>query len=171
VSGPEARRRRGLTVGDPLPEFSGTTESGTPLSRSDLLGRPTVLFFYPKAGSPGCTLETREFARRSAEFVGAGVRVVGVSVDRPEAQQRFRDQCQLPFPLLADADGSISRRFGVLGALGVARRTTFLLGADGHVLEVVRSWRPRRHVEVALDRLARGSAGASTSDRPPARTT
>lgn len=159
---------RPLRAGDRVPEFSGTTESGRTLGAADLLGHPSVLFFYPKAGSPGCSMESREFARHFAEFTASGVTVVGVSVDPPEAQQRFRESCGLPFELVADSDRSVSRRFGVLGRLGVARRTTFLLAADGTVLEVVRTWRPRRHVEVALARLVRPpapGAGATPAAR------
>jgi len=148
--------------GDPLPDFAGTTASGATISLSDLRGRPAVLFFYPKAGSPGCSLESREFARLHARFEAAGIRVVGISVDSREAQQRFRDDCHLPFDLVADSGGEISRRFGVLGVLGLARRTTFLVGPDGKVLEVIRTWRPGRHAEDALDRLA--------AERPPPQT-
>jgi len=142
-----------VRAGDPVPEFSGTTASGSPLSRGDLAGRPAVLFFYPRAGSPGCSIESREFARLHDRFVAAGVRVVGISVDPPESQQRFRDSCGLPFDLIADTGREISRRFGVLGGLGMARRTTFLVGPDGRVLHVIRTWRPRRHAEDALARL------------------
>jgi peroxiredoxin Q/BCP len=145
--------------GDLLPDFAGTTASGATISRSDLRGRPAVLFFYPRAGSPGCSLESREFARLHARFEAAGIRVVGISVDSQEAQQRFRDDCHLPFDLLADQGREISRRFGVLGALGMARRTTFLVDSDGKVLEVIRTWRPGRHAENALERL--------TAERPP----
>ena len=156
-----------IVAGDPLPEFSGRTDSGSTVERSALIGRPTVLFFYPKAGSPGCSIESREFARLLPEFTAAGVRVVGVSVDPAAAQQRFREKCDLPFDLIADEDRSISRRFGVLGALGVARRTTFLVGADGRVLEVVRSWRPRRHPEAAIARLVRGTTTPAVAPAPP----
>jgi thioredoxin-dependent peroxiredoxin len=157
---------RTVAVGDPLPEFSGRTDSGSTVGRAALAGRPAVLFFYPKAGSPGCSIESREFARRLPEFTAAGVRVVGVSVDSATAQKRFREKCDLPFDLIADDDGAISRQFGVLGGLGVARRTTFLIGADGRVLEVVRSWRPRRHAEAAIARLVRGAAGPAAEAAP-----
>jgi len=165
---------RGTTpprAGDPVPAFAGATDSGLTITNSDLLGRPTVLFFYPKAGSPGCSLESREFARHHAEFEAAGVRVVGVSVDPAESQRRFREECELPFDLIADVGREISSRFGVLGALGMARRTTFLLGPDGRILDVIHSWRPGRHADFALDRLVRKSrpdaASSPSSGTPP----
>jgi len=150
---------RELRVGDGLPEFAGTTDTGRSISRSDLLGRPAVVFFYPKAGSAGCSIESREFARRHDEFVSAGATIVGVSVDPVEAQQRFRAGCGLPFDLVADADGTIARRFGVLGALRLARRTTFVVAPDGAIVDVIRTWRPGRHAELALDRVRRLKAG------------
>jgi len=165
MSGPPPRPRRGMPrVGDQVPEFSGTMDNGRTVSDAELRGRPAVLYFYPKASSLGCTIEAREFARHHAAFLAAGVRVVGVSVDAPDAQSRFRDSCSLPFDLVADASGEVSRRFGVLGRLGVARRTTFLLDPDGAIVEVVRSWRPALHVRRALARFGRP---APAPDLPP----
>lgn len=161
----EPRRPDLLRRGDDVPEFAVSTDSGRTISRSDLLGHPTVLYFYPKAGSPGCSMESREFARHHSEFVAAGVRVIGVSVDPPDAQRTFREKCDLPFDLIADSGREMSARFGVLGVLGVARRTTFLLDADGRVVDVIRSWRPRLHTVVALQRLV-GARRPTTPGRP-----
>ena len=143
-----------VKVGEPVPEFAGETDSGGAISRTDLLGHPSVVFFYPKAGSMGCSIESREFARLFDEFRAAGVKVVGVSVDRAEAQREFRQGCALPFELVADHDGKISARFGVLGRLGLARRTTFVIGADGRVVKVLRTWRPGGHARPALEAAA-----------------
>ena len=150
-------------TGDPIPEFSARSEGGRTVGRAELLGHPAVLYFYPKANSAGCSIEAREFARHYEEFRRAGVAVVGVSVDPVEAQRRFRERCALPFELIADVDGVLSGRFGVLGRIGMARRTTFLIGADGTVLEVVRSWRPKRHVERALERFVADESSPATS--------
>jgi thioredoxin-dependent peroxiredoxin len=161
---------RTLRAGDPLPEFSGRTESGQVISRADLLGHTTVLYFYPKANSAGCTMEAREFARHHDAFRAAGVTVLGVSVDPPEAQQRFRERCDLPFELIADVDRAVSARFGVLGRLGMARRTTFFVGPDGVIFDVVQTWRPRRHVELALERTVGARASSSDAGSGPPRT-
>lgn len=161
---------RPLRAGDPLPDFSGTTASGRQLSRSDLTGKAAVVFFYPKAGSPGCSVESREFARLHPAFAAAGAVVVGVSVDPPDAQRRFRDDCGLPFDLVADTEGRVSRLFGVLGALRMARRTTFVIDSRGSIVDVIRTWRPRQHADRALDRVrALGPASGETpssTERP-----
>ncbi len=141
-----------MRPGDPIPEFRAVTAGGRPFGRDDLLGHRTVLFFYPKANSLGCSLEARAFAQHREALARAGWTVVGVSVDPPDAQARFQQQCELPFELLSDPDGSVSRAFGVLGRLGRASRTTFWLRPDGQVASVLHSWRPRRHVVEALAR-------------------
>lgn len=144
-----------LAVGDPAPDFEGASTRGERIGSATFRGRPLVLYFYPKAGTSGCTLEANDFARHYPEFERAGVAVVGVSVDPIERQERFADDCHLPFPLISDADRSIARRFGVLGFLGIAKRVTFWIGPDGRIEEVVTGMMPGPHVRAALDRLAR----------------
>jgi peroxiredoxin Q/BCP len=155
-----------LSVGDPAPDFAGTTSRGELLTLVSLRGRPVVLYFYPKAGTSGCTMEANDFARHYAEFERAGVALVGVSVDSVEAQRRFSENCKLPFPLLADADRSIARKFGALGLLGMAKRVTFWIGPDGRVEEVISGMLPGPHVRGALERLAHSGA-ASGPNVPP----
>jgi thioredoxin-dependent peroxiredoxin len=140
-----------LTVGDSIPDFEGTTGSGSRLSAVSLRGRAVVLYFYPKAGSLGCTRESVEFARHFDEFRARGVEVVGVSVDSPSAQHTFAESCSLPFPLVADEDREIARKFGVLGAFGFARRVTFLIQPDGRIADVVTSPLPGPHVRRARE--------------------
>lgn len=142
-----------LAVGTVAPDFTGPTADGSPFTLSSLRGRPVVLYFYPKASTPGCTQEARGFTEHYPEFVRAGVAVVGVSVDSVEAQARFRDQCAIPYPLLADRDRSIARRYGVLGLLGVAKRVTFFLDPDGRIVDVLEGILPGPHVRRALARL------------------
>jgi thioredoxin-dependent peroxiredoxin len=141
-----------LEVGAVAPTFVGTTGDGTPLDFASYRGRPVVLYFYPKANTTGCTLEARGFAEHYPELQKAGYSVVGVSVDTVEAQQRFSERCQLPFPLVADRDKSISRQYGVLGLLGIAKRVTFFLAPDGRVQEVVQGMMPGPHVARAVER-------------------
>ena len=142
-----------LAVGEEAPDFEAPTGAGAKLRLSDLRGRPVLLYFYPKAGSFGCTRESREFARVYPTFRDRGVEIVGVSVDLPDALHRFADECELPFPLVSDSDRAISRRYGVLGALGYARRVTFLLGADGRVQDAIATPLPGPHVRRSLERL------------------
>ncbi len=164
--------------GEPAPEFTAAAADGSEVSLRSLRGRPVVLFFYPKAGSPGCTREAVAFARNYGAFRQAGVAVVGVSVDTTRAQAGFAERCGLPFPLVADLDGSVARSYGVLGLLGLARRVTFLIDRDGRVTEVVRSPFPALHVRRAVERLlstrsagraftSTAGAGPDATGRPP----
>ncbi|MGP8077259.1 MAG: peroxiredoxin [Thermoplasmata archaeon] len=154
-------------VGESAPDFSAPTTQGRPLRFGSLRGRPVVLYFYPRAGTTGCTMEANEFARHYPEFERAGVAVVGVSVDALESQQSFSDECHLPFPLVADPDRSIARSYGVLGLLGMAKRVTFWVGPDGRIEEVVSGLLPGPHVRAALERLAQTRPSSAPDGSPP----
>ena len=143
-----------VEVGDLAPDFTALTESGKPLTLSSLRGRPVILYFFPKANSMGCTVETCAFADHYSEFQGAGYAIVGVSVDPVSAQAEFASRCEVRFPLVADSDRNIARSYGVLGFLGFARRVTFFLGPDGRVQEIVSAIRPSPHVDRALEKAA-----------------
>lgn len=138
-----------LVPGETAPEFDAPTSLGRRLKLSQLRGRPVVLYFFPKSGSLGCTAESNEFAHAYPEFQAKEAEVVGVSVDTPDAQSKFAEECSLPFPLVADADKEIARRYGVLGAFGRARRVTFIINPTGHIIDVVDSLLPKTHVERA----------------------
>ncbi len=144
-----------LAVGEPAPDFTAATQTGQMLQLSSLRGAPVVLFFYPKANSMGCTIETRAFADHFEELSDAGLKVVGVSVDSVASQKTFATKCDVEFPLVSDSDKSIAKAYGVLGFLGFARRVTFFLDARGTVEEVVESIAPNPHVQRALQRAGR----------------
>lgn len=143
-----------IAAGDVAPDFTAPTQGGAPLTLSSLRGSPVVLFFFPKANSMGCTIETRAFADRFERFRTAGWNVVGVSVDSVADQATFSTRCHAEFPLVADSDKTIARAYGVLGLFGFARRVTFLIGADGRVEEIITTFSPGAHVERALGRIA-----------------
>ncbi len=151
-----------IGVGDFAPDFTGTTAEGAAFTLSSLRGRPVVLYFYPKANTMGCTIEARGFTEHYPELSAAGVQVVGVSVDSVEAQHRFQEKYAIPFPLIADRDRAIARRYGVVGLLGIAKRVTFLLDAEGRVTEVLEGVSPRPHVKGAVERLAGDRAPGPT---------
>jgi peroxiredoxin Q/BCP len=149
-----------IGVGEMAPDFRALTEKGTPLQLSSLRGAPTILFFFPKSNSMGCTVETRAFADHAAEIRAAGVNLVGVSVDPVATQAGFAAKCHVDFPLVADSDKAVSRAFGVLGFLGFARRVTFFLDPGGRVEEVVEAIGPNPHVKRAMERVrGHGRAG------------
>jgi thioredoxin-dependent peroxiredoxin len=131
--------------GDPVPPFDLATGGGGRLRSGDLSGRRTVLYFYPKDDTTGCTLEAREFTRLLPEFASSGVPVVGVSPDSERSHDRFTAKCEIGFPLVSDPDKQLCEAFGVWVKksmygreyMGV-ERSTFLVGSDGRI---EREWR------------------------------
>ena len=148
-----------LTAGERAPPFEGTTGEGKPFHLAELSGHPVVLYFFPKAGTYGCTRESMEFAHHYEQFRAKGAAVVGVSVDTVESQHEFGSECHLPFPLVADPEKRVAKLYGVLGAFGYARRVTFLIAADGRIAEVVASSLPTAHVRRSLEFLSAGPTG------------
>jgi len=141
-----------VVVGEAAPEFEAPDQDGAPFRLSSLRGSPVVLYFYPKADTPGCTIESKGFQEHLGEFASRGVHVVGVSVDEGPAQKAFAKKYGLHFPLVADAKKEVAGRYGVLGPHGVARRVSFLIDRDGKVVEVVDTSSPAPHVERARAR-------------------
>lgn len=154
-----------IQPGDVAPDFEGISTRGSGFRLSSLRGGPVVLYFYPRAGSLGCTYESIGFAKEHSALKERGVSVVGVSVDSLSDQRRFLETCALPFPLVADSDQAIARKFEVLGAFGHARRVTFLLDREGRVLQIVDSIRPGVHVTAAKRAFLTGP-GPWPSTRP-----
>ncbi len=135
------------------PDFTLLDQDRTLVSLSDFSGRRLVLFFYPKAMTPGCTVEAGDFRDSYQELLDAGLAVVGISPDPPERLAEFRRQESLPFPLLSDADHEVAEAFGAWGArklygretVGLIR-STFVLGPDGEMERAFRNVRAKGHV-------------------------
>jgi len=150
-----------IDTGDQAPDFSTQTDAGRPFSLSDLRGKTVVLYFYPRADTPGCTVEACGIRDEFAGFQRVGAEVVGISPDTVEAQAAFKAKFQLPFTLLADADHAIADLYGVWVLrrvqerefMGIAR-TTFLIGPDGKVQRVFRQVVPAEHAQELLEALA-----------------
>jgi thioredoxin-dependent peroxiredoxin len=142
-----------VNVGEMAPDFEGTTADGTRLRLAAFRGRTVVVYFYPKARSYGCTQESKAFAELEPELKQRNAEVVGISVDDAENQRRFADECRLPFPLVADADRSIARAYGVLGAFGLARRVTFVIDPEGRVQQITTGLMPGPHVRAVREHL------------------
>ena len=154
-----------VAIGEVVPDFEAVTQAGEAVKLSDYLARgPVVLFFYPKAMTPGCTKENCHFRDLQAEFDAASAARLGISADKPELQAKFATKYDLDFPLLSDADGSIARAFGASrrGPL-FNRRVTFVIGADGRLLDIIKSeLNMAIHADRALEILK--SAGAVRHD-------
>jgi peroxiredoxin Q/BCP len=144
-----------LEVGDVAPDFTGTDCQGRTVSLSALRGRRVVLFFFPKAFTVGCTLETRYFRDNHARLLSLGAELVGVSVDSVQTQCAFAAQEDIHFSLLGDERRTISQAYGVLWPLlNVDRRVTFIIGPQGRIESVIRhEVRVYRHLEDVLSYL------------------
>jgi thioredoxin-dependent peroxiredoxin len=139
-----------VAKGDTAPDFEALDHSGKSFRLSSLHGSPVVLYFYPKADTPGCTIEGKGFRDVYADYQARHVAVVGVSVDECADQQAFRQKYGFPFPLVADKDQKVSSLYGVLGPAGHAKRVTFLIDGKGKVLEVVEG-SPDTHLKRAAE--------------------
>lgn len=123
-----------LKVGDPAPDFSATAQDGKAVKLSELRGRRVVLFFFPKAGTHGCTIETRQFRDAYSELSALGAEVLGVSVDNNQAQCEFASREGVPFPMIGDPSRGIGRSYDVLWPLlNVAQRITYVVSPDGRI--------------------------------------
>ena len=138
--------------GQQLPDVEFITEGGERLAASDLGGQKTVLYFYPKDDTPGCTKEACAFRDRMADYGEAGIQVYGVSLDSPESHRRFREKYNLNFSLLTDEGGRAAEALGVLRESGEkANRVTFLLDADGTIKRVYPEVSPETHADEILE--------------------
>jgi peroxiredoxin Q/BCP len=147
-----------LSEGQEAPAFSLPRDGGTVAKLSDHAGGKLVLFFYPRADTPGCTREAIDFTRLAKDFAKAGTAVLGVSADPPKAQEKFRDKHQLAVPLLSDEAHQMLEAYGAWGAksmygktfLGILR-TTVLIGADGRIARIWRNVKVDGHAEAVLE--------------------
>lgn len=137
------------TEGSLAPDFTAPTHDGKTLHLSDLRGHPVVLYFYPKADTPGCTVESKGFRDEYQGFRARGIEIVGVSVDSVDDQCAFADKYSLPFPLVADSSKTVAKEYGVLGPRGTARRVTFLIDPKGVISKVVDTSDAPEHVRIA----------------------
>lgn len=137
-------------TGRRLPDVSFLTEEGTRLSSGELGGQNTVLYFYPKDDTPGCTKEACAFRDRMGDYERAGIQVYGISLDPPESHRAFREKYDLNFPLLTDEDGRAAEALGVMGDRGYADRVTFLLDEEARVSKVYPDVSPETHADEIL---------------------
>jgi peroxiredoxin Q/BCP len=143
--------------GRPAPDFELKDAEGREIRLSDFRGRPVVLYFYPRADTPGCTRQARAIRDDYGAFQERGAVVLGVSPDTEAAQAKFASKYRLPFTLLADAEHEVAEQYGVWvektnrgrRSMGV-ERSTFLIDSDGNVAKVMRRVNPDTHAEQAL---------------------
>ncbi len=139
-------------AGDPAPNFSAPDQTGTLRSLGDYAGKKLVLYFYPKDDTPGCTAEACSLRDNYDALQARGYSILGVSPDPPKKHVEFIDKYQLPFDLLADEDHAVAEAYGCWGPKkfmgreydGI-HRTTFLIGADGRIEEVIVEVKTKEH--------------------------
>jgi peroxiredoxin Q/BCP len=149
-----------LKVGDQAPDVTLLTDAGVEFRLADLKGKRVVVYFYPRADTPGCTTEACEFRDDIEKFAKKGVAVVGVSPDKPAAQAKFKQKYDLPFTLLADEDKAVAQAFGVWKeknmygkkVMGI-ERSTFVVGADGKIERIYGKVKAKGHAGAVLEEL------------------
>ncbi|MBM3756184.1 MAG: thioredoxin-dependent thiol peroxidase [Acidobacteria bacterium] len=146
-----------IKIGQKAPELKLTDSTGASFQLLSFKGKTVVLYFYPKADTPGCTTESCEFRDHSEAFAAKGAVIIGISPDTERAQTKFQKRFDLPFTLLADADHTGAEAYGVWREksmygrtyMGVAR-TTFVIGPDGKIAHIFDKVKPAGHAEEVL---------------------
>ncbi len=150
-----------LEPGQPAPDFTLTDQHGDPVTLSELQGQTVVLYFYPKADTPGCTTQACGVRDHAFDYARAGAKVYGVSPDPVDRVAAFDEKYGLGFPLLADSDHAVAEAYDVWGEKSIYgrtfmgnERTTFVIGPDGTIQRVLRNVKPAEHDELVLSALA-----------------
>ena len=146
-----------LKKGDQTPDFSGFDESGKFHQLEDYKGKKLVVFFYPKANTPGCTAEACDLRDNFARFTANNYAILGVSADNQKAQLKFKEKFKFPFPLIADEDKSVIEAFGVWGpkkfmgrSYDGIYRVTFIINENGIIEEVISDVKTKSHASQIL---------------------
>jgi peroxiredoxin Q/BCP len=157
-----------VNINDKAPEFTLPDQNGKEISLKNFRGKYVVLYFYPRADTPGCTVEACEFRDSYRKIQNSGAVILGISPDQPKAQKKFEEKYSLPFTLLGDADKKVGNAFGVIQeknmygkkVMGVAR-TTFIIGPDGKIKHIFQKVKPEGHAEEVLAYLKQAQKGAA----------
>ncbi|MEA2356090.1 MAG: thioredoxin-dependent peroxiredoxin [Solirubrobacteraceae bacterium] len=150
-----------IETGTPAPDFELSDQDGRPVKLSDLRGRPVVVYFYPKADTPGCTTQACGVRDRREDYAAAGATVLGISPDPVAKVKRFHAKYDLDFTLLADPDHAVADRYGTWVEKSMYGRTywgnaraTFVIDPDGRVAHVLPKVSPKTHDDLVLAALA-----------------
>jgi peroxiredoxin Q/BCP len=149
-----------MQLNEKVADFTLDTDEGQAVSLSDFAGKPVVLFFYPRANTPGCTIEACGFRDQFKKLQTAGAVVLGISRDTVKAQAKFKEKYDLPYPLLADVDEKVCKQFDVMKeknmygkkVWGIVR-STYLIGPDQRLVHIFSPVKPEGHAEEVLELL------------------
>ena len=147
-----------IKIGDKAPDFSGLDEQGNTINLASFNGEKLVVFFYPKASTPGCTTEACNLRDNYELFLSKGYKIIGVSADTAKRQQNFKNKNELPFPLIADEDKTVINAFGVWGPKkfmgreydGI-HRTTFVMDENGVIVDIITKVKTKFHTDQILN--------------------
>jgi peroxiredoxin Q/BCP len=152
-----------IDQGDRAPDFELPDQDGRSVQLSDFRGQPVVVYFYPKASTPGCTTQACGVRDQRSDYEQAGAVVLGISPDPVAKIKKFADEYNLDFPLLADEDHAVAETYGVWAEKSMYgrkywgnERTTFVIDSDGRIAQVLRKVKPAEHDRLVLEAL--GSA-------------
>jgi thioredoxin-dependent peroxiredoxin len=149
-----------IDAGEQAPDFTLTDQHGHPVKLSELRGKPVVVYFYPKADTPGCTTQACGVRDHQAQYASANVAVLGVSPDAARKLKRFDEKHDLGFPLLSDDDHAVAEAYGVWVKKSMYgrsyfgnERTTFIIAPDGRIASVLRKVKPADHDKLVMQAL------------------
>ena len=145
-----------LQIGDPAPDFSLPDQNGDMVKLSSLRGKRVVIYFYPKDDTPGCTTEACNF-RDNIEIINKlNISILGVSVDSNESHKEFSEKYSLPFPLLADTNGEVAKKYDSFGSFvgfKYASRHTFIINPAGKIHKIYKKVSPSKHAQEIIEEL------------------
>jgi peroxiredoxin Q/BCP len=151
-----------LREGELAPVFSLEDQDGKTFKLEAPLGSPTILYFFPAAGSPGCTKEAADFQDHISEFDAAGYQIIGISPDPVERLKEFQEAHELTFSLLSDPDLTVHKLYGAYGEKSIygriykgVLRSTMLIGSDGRILEALYNVKATGHTQMLLRKIKR----------------
>ena len=144
-------------IGDKAPNFEGLDQDGQIVKLQDYIGKKLVIFFFPKASTPGCTAQAKNLSENYHEFEDKNYRILGISADSQERQTKFRDKYEMPFPLIADIDKKILEAYDVWGEkkfMGKTydgiKRTTFVIDESGNIEDIITTVKTKEHTAQIL---------------------
>lgn len=146
-----------LQIGDKAPNFSGFDQDGKFHQLEDYAGKKLVIFFYPKANTPGCTAEACNLRDNFERFTSQNYAILGVSADSAKAQAKFKEKFNFPFPLIADDEKEVLNAFGVFGpkkfmgrTFDGIHRTTFVIDENGVIIDIITNVKTKEHTDQIL---------------------
>ncbi len=146
-----------LKVGDSAPDINTFDQNGNAIKLSDYSGSKLIVFFYPKANTPGCTAEACNLRDHYSELSKSGFKIIGVSADKEKSQKSFSDKFNFPYPLIPDTDKNVIYAYGVWGAKKMygreyegIHRTTFVISEDGKIEQIITKVKTKEHTEQIL---------------------